>query len=96
MKIWILAAIAWAALISAAARSEPAAAWLAVGTIALAPLALAALAALARPRPGAIRAIDAEAVAWSQAAPPAPPRPKAKGLAAGPARAVRGPQPLSA
>jgi hypothetical protein len=29
------------------------------------------LAALARPRQGAIRAIDAEALAWSQPAPPA-------------------------
>jgi hypothetical protein len=71
MKIWTWTALAWAALISAAARSEPAAAWLAAGTIAFAPLALAALAALARPRQGAIRAIDAEALAWSQPSPPA-------------------------
>ncbi len=70
MKAWTLAALAWAALISAAARSEPAAAWLAIGTMAFAPLALAILAARAPARRGFMAAADAEALAWSQPGPP--------------------------
>lgn len=66
MKAWTLAALAWAALISAAGRSEPAAAWLAIGTIALAPLALAILASLMEAQPGRVPAAEAQALAWSQ------------------------------
>ena len=71
MKAWTFAALGWAALISAAGHSEPASAWLAIGAIAWAPLALAILASRAQSRPGAIRAAEAEGLAWSQPAPPA-------------------------
>ena len=81
MKVskWTLAAtLAWAALISAAGRGEWAASWFALATIALAPLALAILAALSPRREGLMSASDAEALAWSQAEPPAPPKPKGR------------------
>ena len=71
MKIWTWTAIAWAALISAATRSEPAAAWLAAGTIAFAPLALAIVASRVKASPGSIPEAEAEALAWSQPSPPA-------------------------
>ena len=94
MKTWTFAALGWAALISAAGRSEPAAAWLAIGTLAFAPLALAILAFRAKPRPGCIPAAEAEALAWSQSPPPArrPPAGLAVPASSGQWRA----QPLSA
>jgi len=70
MKICILAALAWAALISAAGHAEPASAWLALGPIAFAPLALAIMASRAKPSPGRMAAAEAEALAWEQPAPP--------------------------
>ena len=94
MKAWTLAALAWAALISAAGRSEPAAAWLAMGTIALAPLALAILASLIEAEPERVAAAEAQALAWSQCSHRArrPPGGRAVPAAAGLARA----QPLPA
>ena len=71
MKIWTFTALAWAALISAAGRREPAAARLAIGTIALAALALAILSSLAKAKPGMLAAAEAQALAWSQGEPPA-------------------------
>ena len=94
MKLWTLAALGWAALISAAGHSEPSSVWLAVGTIAWAPLALAILASRAKARPGAIAAAEAEALAWSQPAPPAQRPPVGRAVRAGPIRLRV--QPLSA
>ena len=94
-KAWA-ASIAWAALISAATRGEPEAAWLAVWTIALAPLALTLLAA-ALPRPaGRTSATDAEALAWEQPWPPSPPRARGKPIPLEAALPVWRAQPLSA
>jgi hypothetical protein len=92
MKTWILAAIGWAALTSAAGHAQPAAAWLAIGTIGLAPLALAILCEAAPARPGSIRAVDAEALVWTRPDPEAPRATPGAGLRG----AVRWPaQPLS-
>lgn len=77
MKICILAALAWAALILAAGHAQPASAWLALGTIAFAPLALAIMASRAKPSPGRMAAADVEALAWAQPAPPPQHRPPA-------------------
>lgn len=92
------ATIAWAALISAAgvARGDWAACWLSLATFAFAPLGLAILAALSPRRHGLMSAAEAEALAWSQERPTAPPR------QGGQARPVEAhlpawrPQPLSA
>jgi len=94
MKVWTWTAVAWAALISAEAHAEPAAAWLAIGTLAFAPLALAILASRVKARPGCIPAAEAEALAWSQSPPPArrPPAGLAVPASSGQWRA----QPLSA
>ncbi len=94
MKAWTFAALGWGALISIAGRSEPAAAWLAIGAMAWAPLALAILASLAKPRRGAMRAAEAEALAWSQPAPPAPRPPAGRAIRTGFALPLA--QPLSA
>ena len=94
MKVWILAAIAWAALISAAGHAEPAAAWLAIGTIAFAPLALAILVSQAKTSPGRMPAAEAEALAWSQAEPPAQRPPTGRAVRTSPVRL--GAHPLSA
>ena len=93
-KMTFAAALAWAALISAAGRGEWSTSWLALATIALAPLALAILAALAPRREGLISAVDAEALAWSQVEPPSPPKPKGRPAEA--PRPARRPQPLPA
>jgi len=89
------ASIAWLALISSATRGEPAGAWLAAWTIAVAPLALCVLAAILPRRPELISAAEAEALAWERHDPP-PPRPKGKAIPAQAARPVWRPQPLSA
>ena len=94
MRICILAALAWAALISAAGRAEPASAWLALGTIAFAPLALAIMATRAKPSPGRTAAAEAEALAWSQPAPPVPRPPAGRAIRTDFARGLA--QPLSA
>jgi hypothetical protein len=94
MKIWTLAALAWAGLMSAACHAEPAAAWLAIGTIAFAPLALVAIASRVKAKPGSMAAADAEALAWSQPSPPARRPPAGRAI---PAASVRWrAQPLSA
>ena len=82
------ASIAWLALISAANRGEPAGAWLAAWTIALAPLALCLLAAILPKHAGLISAAEAEALAWERHDPPPAPR-RAKGKAI-PAEGERG------
>jgi len=94
MKIWTLAALAWAGLMSAACHAEPAAAWLAIGTLAFAPLALAIVASLIKAKPGSMSAADAEALAWLQPSPPAQRPPAGRAIPASPVgwRA----QPLSA
>ena len=90
------ASLAWAALISAATRGEPAGAWLAAWTIALAPLALTLLAA-ALPRPsGLISAVEAEALVWEQPWPPSPPRAMGKPIPLETSRPACRSQPLSA
>jgi hypothetical protein len=94
MKAWTLAAVGWAALISAAAHAEPAAAWLAIGTLAYAPLALAIMASRVKARPGSMPAAQAEAIAWSQPASPAQRPPAGRAV---PTSSVRwSVQPLSA
>lgn len=77
-KMTCAAALAWAALISAAGRGEWAASWLALGTIAFAPLALAIFAALTPRKDGLMSAADAEALVWTQSKPPSPPKPKGR------------------
>ena len=67
-------ALGWAVLVSVAGRGEWVASWLAMGTLSLAPLALAILVALSPRRQGQVSAAEAEALAWSQAEPPAPPK----------------------
>lgn len=94
MKIWTWTALAWAALISAAGHEEPGAAWLASGTIAFAPLARAILVSQAKASPGRMPAAEAEALAWSQPAPPAQRPPTSRAVRTGPIRL--GAQPLSA
>jgi hypothetical protein len=89
------ASIAWLALISAATRGEPAGAWLAAWTIALAPLALCVLAAILPKRAGLISAAEAEALAWERHDTP-PSTPKGKAIPAEAARPAWRPQPLSA
>lgn len=91
------AAIAWPLLISATglADGDWGACWLALATFAFAPLGLAIIAALSPRKAGLISAVDAEAIVWSQARPPAPPR---LGGQARPVEAHRPawrPQPLS-
>ncbi len=89
------ASVAWAAAISAATRGEPAAAWLAVWTIAIAPLTLTLLAA-ALPRPaGLISAMDAEALAWEQPWPPSPPKSGGEAIPLAAARPSWRPQPAA-
>ena len=78
------AALAGAVLISMAGRAEWVAAWLAMGSLAIAPLPLAIVLALAPRRQGEIPAAAAEALARSQAEPPAPPSPPGRRAEASP------------
>ncbi len=91
------AAIAWAALVSAAgaARGEWTSCWLALATFAFAPSGLAILVALSPRRHAQMSAADAEALVWSQERSTRPP------MQGGQARHVEAhhpawrPQPLS-